>query len=285
MGLLEGKTALITGGARGQGRAHAVESARHGADVIVVDVDQDIATVPYDLGTKEELAETVRQVEALDRRAIGVVGDVRSQVDMDEAVRQGIAEFGKIDILIANAGILSIAPVWELSDEQWHDMLDVNLTGVWRAVKAVVPHMIERRTGSIVMTSSINGDDPDAGVAHYTASKHGVLGLMKSVALEVAEYGIRCNAVKPAMVRSMMTAFPKMLDRYAGHTGGTMEDMRRAGYHYHALPQTMMEPEMIANTAVFLNSHLASVVTGTALLVDAGHQLLPAVNRNPSIPD
>jgi SDR family mycofactocin-dependent oxidoreductase len=282
MGLLDGRVALITGGGRGQGRAHALVSAREGADVVVVDLDGNIGSVPYPLGTKDDLAETVRQVEALGRRAIGVVGDVRSQADLDEAVRQAIAEFGKIDILIANAGIVSLGRVWELTDQQWQDMLDVNLTGVWRSVKAVLPHMIERRTGSIVMTSSTNGHEAAAEHAHYTSSKHGVLGLMKNVALEGAEYGIRCNAIMPGAIRSAQTEFQQMLDKYAGHPGeGTPEHMIPAGYHYHALAETMMEPEVTAKTALYLNSDLASVVTGATIPVDAGHALLPRVNFDP----
>jgi SDR family mycofactocin-dependent oxidoreductase len=282
MGLLEGRVALITGGGRGQGRAHAVESARAGADVVVVDIDDTIDSVPYALAGKAELAETVRQVEAMGRRAIAVVGDVRSQADTDEAVRRGIAEFGKVDILIANAGIVSLGRFWELSDAQWQDMLDVNLTGVWRSVKAVLPHMIERRTGSIVMTSSTNGREPAAEHAHYTSTKHGVLGLMKSVAIEGAPYGVRCNAILPGAIRSAQTEFPQMLDKYAGHEGaGTFEHMIPAGYHYHALPQTMMPPEATARTALYLNSDLASVVTGAAVPVDAGHALLPRLNAAP----
>ncbi|MFJ8531742.1 mycofactocin-coupled SDR family oxidoreductase [Streptomyces sp. NPDC093591] len=286
MGLLDGKVALITGGARGQGRAHAVVSAREGADVIVVDIDAQIASVPYELGTRDQLAETVRMVEKLGRRAIGVVADVRSQRDLDDAVAQGIAEFGKIDILIANAGIISLGPVHELTDEQWQDTLDVNLTGVWRSVKAVLPHMIERRGGSIVMTSSINGEEPAEEHGHYTASKHGVLGLMKTVALEGARHGIRCNAIKPGAVWTAMVEFQELLDKFAGQEGaGTPDMLEPAGYHYHALPQTLMDPEVCAHTALYLNSDLASVVTGAAIPVDAGHLLLPGFNHAPTRPE
>jgi SDR family mycofactocin-dependent oxidoreductase len=279
MGLLDGKVVLITGGARGQGRAHALASAREGADVVVVDVGTDIATVPYPLGQKDELEETVRLVEQLDRRALAVVADVRSQQDMDEAVRRTISEFGQVDALIANAGILSVGAVWELTDEQWQDMLDVNLTGVWRSVKAVLPHMIERRSGSIVLTSSQNGEEPEEGVGHYTAAKHGVLGLMKAVAQEVARHDVRCNAIKPGFINSAMTTWQEMLDRYAGQEGaGTMEHVAKAGYHYNALPRPAMEPEGAARVALFLNSDLAADLTGVAIDVDAGHRMLPHMN-------
>lgn len=285
MGLLDGKVALITGAARGQGRAHALVSAREGADVVITDIGYDIDTVPYALGTKDELAETVRLVEQMGRRAIGAAADVRSQEALGEIVERAITELGRIDILIANAGILSTAPVWKLTDEQWQDMLDVNLTGVWRSVKAVLPHMIERRSGSIVLTSSANGEEPEGHVAHYTAAKHGVLGLMKSTALEIAAYNVRCNAIKPGFIATPMTSWQGMLDGYAGHEGGTPEDMRRAGYHYNALPAPPMQPEAPALSALYLNSDLASAITGTAVDVDSGHRLLPHMNLNPVIPD
>jgi SDR family mycofactocin-dependent oxidoreductase len=279
MGLLDGKVVLITGGARGQGRAHAIASAREGADVVVVDIGTDISSVPYALGQKDELEETVQLVEQLGRRALGVVADVRSQQEMDEVVRRAIDEFGKIDALIANAGILSVGPVWELTDEQWQDMLDVNLTGVWRSVKAVLPHMIERRSGSVVLTSSQNGEEPEEGVGHYTAAKHGVLGLMKAVAQEAARYDIRCNAIKPGFIKTAMTTWQEMLDRYAGQEGaGTIEHVVKAGYHYNALPRPAMEPEAAARAALFLNSDLAVDITGAAIDVDGGHRVLPHMN-------
>jgi SDR family mycofactocin-dependent oxidoreductase len=283
MGLLEGKVALITGAGRGQGRAHALVSAREGADVIVLDTDTSIETVPYELSSKDDLAETVRLVEQLDRRAIAVTGDVRRQEDLDAAVRQGIEAFGKIDILIANAGIVSMAPIWDITDEMWQDMIDVNLTGVWRSIKAVLPHMREQRGGSIVLTASTNAREPGDELTHYTAAKHGVLGLMKSVALEGAEYNIRCNAILPGAINTHQVQFQGILDRFAGQEGaGTPEHATFAGYHYHALAQTMMDPEVTAKTALYLNSDLASVVTGVGIPVDAGHAVLPGVNMNPA---
>jgi SDR family mycofactocin-dependent oxidoreductase len=285
MGLLDGKVVLITGGARAQGRAHALVSAHEGADIVVVDIATDIDTVPYALSTKDELAETVRLVEETGRRALGLVADVRSQQALDEAVARAIAEFGQIDALIANAGILSIAPAWELTEEQWQDMIDVNLTGVWRSAKAVLPHMISRRSGSIVMTASSNSDDPDPGIAHYGAAKTGVIGLMKCIALEVAPHNIRCNAIKPGFIDSPMTSWQGMLDSYAGQPGGTIEDMRRAGYYFNALPTPMQPPEASALTALYLNSDLARYVTGEALLIDSGHKLLPSMNAGAVVPE
>jgi NAD(P)-dependent dehydrogenase (short-subunit alcohol dehydrogenase family) len=207
---------------------------------------------------------------------------VRSQTAMDDAVSQGITAFGKIDILIANAGIWTIQPFWELSDETWDSVVDVNLGGTWRSAKAVAPHMIERGSGSIVMVSSVNGFEPGANYAHYTASKFGVIGLMKTVALELAPYGVRCNAVCPGAVRSGMTDNQGGWDLFAGHPGGTPQDLIDGGHSFTALRgHTFMEPESIAGTAVFLNSSLAASVTGSAVVVDAGHLLLTGINPNP----
>jgi NAD(P)-dependent dehydrogenase (short-subunit alcohol dehydrogenase family) len=259
-------------------------SAQEGADVIAFDADTDttIATVPYELATKEDLDETVRLVEETGQRALGVTGDVRSQADLDRAVELGLDTFGKIDVLIANAGIVSMASLWDLDDATWQDVLDVNLTGVWRSVKAVLPHMREQGRGSIVMTGSTNAVEPAAEHAHYTAAKHGVIGLMKSVAIEGAEFGIRCNAILPGAVDTAQVRFPQMLDAFAGVPGGgTEEHVKFAGYHYHALDESMLEPAATARVALFLNSDLASVITGAAIPVDAGHAVLPRFNMNP----
>ncbi|MEE2059110.1 mycofactocin-coupled SDR family oxidoreductase [Rhodococcus artemisiae] len=282
MGLLDGKVVLITGGARGQGRAHALVSAREGADVILVDIADQIASVNYAMARQEDLAETVRQVEELDRRALSISADVRSQEQLDAAVSQGIAEFGHIDILIANAGIWTKARFWEMTEESWNDMIDVNLTGVWKSAKAIAPHMIERQTGSIVITSSVNGLEPGMDYAHYVSSKHGVIGLMKNIALELAPYGVRCNSINPGAIRTPMTDHQGAWDMFAGHEGGTESEMIEGGYHFHALKgHTFMPPEVIANTALYLNSELAASVTGVTIPVDAGHMLLTGVNPDP----
>ena len=282
MGLLDGKVALITGGARGQGRAHALTSAREGADVVLVDIADQLETVPYAMATADDLAETVRQVEALDRRALAVTADVRDQGQLDEAVSRGIAEFGKIDILIANAGIWTQGPFWELSEQSWDEMIGVNLTGVWKSAKAVAPHMIERQTGSIVITSSINGLEPGPNYAHYVAAKHAVVGLMKNIALELAPHGIRCNSVHPGAIKTPMTDHQGAWDMFAGHEGGTEADMIEGGYSFHALKgTTFMSPQVIADTALYLNSDLAAKVTGVTIPVDAGHMILPGINTAP----
>jgi SDR family mycofactocin-dependent oxidoreductase len=257
-GDLQGKVALVTGAARGQGRAHATTLARHGADVIAVDIAAQIDTVPYPLGTEEELAETAKAVEALDRRVLTVQADVRSQTQLDDTVRRGLAEFGQIDILVANAGIYGITPFWEITDAEWDNMIATNLSGVWRSAKAVAPHMMERGSGSIVMTSSINGLEPGANYAHYVSPKHGVVGLMRTVALELAPKGIRCNAVCPGSVDTGMTNWAGVYNMMAGHSNGTRDDLLSGGKYFHALKGT-----------------------GVALPVDAGHLLLTGTNPAP----
>lgn len=284
MGMLDGRVALITGGSRGQGRAHAVTCAREGADVVIIDTLEQIGTVSYPMAKQADFDETVKQVEALDRRIITVNGDVRKQADLDGAVAKGIAEFGRLDILIANAGIFSLGPAHELTDEQWDDMIAVNLTGVWKSAKAVLPQMMQQGSGSIVITSSINGLEPGANYAHYCSSKFGVVGLMKTLALEYAQYGIRVNSIHPGAILTPMTSWQGAWDMMSGKPPGegTEEDMLGAGYAFHALKgQGFLSPQRIADTALYLNSDLASSVTGVTIPVDAGHLLLPGYNPNP----
>lgn len=281
MGALDGQVVLVTGAARGQGRAHAVTSAREGADVVLVDVGTDLDTVPYPLAREEDLDETVRLVEQLGCTAVAVVADVRSAEQLDQVVARTLAELGRIDVLIANAGIWSGGAFWEISEREWSDMLDINLAGIWRSAKAVAPHMIQRQSGSIVVVSSVNGLEPANGYAHYVASKHGAIGLMRNMALELAPHGVRCNAISPGAVFSGMTDNQVARDRYAGRPGGTRDDVMNAGRRYGILKgSTFMDPQVIAEAALFLSSPAASHITGITLPVDAGHLLIPGVNAN-----
>jgi SDR family mycofactocin-dependent oxidoreductase len=282
MGLLEGKVVFVTGGAHGQGRAHAVASAREGADVVLVDIAAQLNTVPYAMATPDDLKNTASMVEALGRRALAIEADVRSQPALDGAVARTLEEFGRIDCLIANAGIWTRAPFWELTEEQWDEMIGVNLTGVWKSAKAVAPHMIKQQSGSIVVISSVNGLEPGSLNSHYVAAKHGVIGLMKNIALELAPHGVRCNAISPGAIKTPMTNHQAAWNMMAGHDHGTEEDMIPGGLHFHALKgKSYLPPEVVANAALFLNSHLADAVTGTVLPVDAGHLLLPGYNNDP----
>jgi SDR family mycofactocin-dependent oxidoreductase len=277
--LLSGKVALVTGAGRGQGRAHAVTLARNGADVIVVDAPEHIDTVAYPLSSPEDLAQTVKEIEELDRRVIGMQADVRSQEQLDAAVGRGLAEFGQIDILIANAGILSLKPFWELSEAEWGDTINTNLSGIWRSAKAVAPHMIERQTGAIVMISSVNGLEPGTNFAHYVTAKHGVIGLMRNVALELAPHGVRCNVICPGAVDTEILNWQGVYDMFAGHPGGTREDLLAAGKVYHALKGfSVLNPQVIADAALWLVSDGAAAVTGVVLPIDAGHRMLPPMN-------
>jgi SDR family mycofactocin-dependent oxidoreductase len=282
MGLLDGKVVFITGGGRGQGRAHAVVSAKEGADIVFVDTTKPFATVPYDHTTADDMAETVNLVEALDRRVLSIEADVRDQDALDSAVAEGIAQFGQIDCLIANAGIWTLGPVAEMSRETWQEMIDINLTGVWQSVKAVVPHMIERQAGSIVITSSVNGLEGGPFFSHYTAAKFGVVGLMKAIAVELGPQGIRANTVNPGTILTGMTNNQQGYDMMAGHPGGTRDDLLNAGKSYGILKGSgFMQPEVIANAALFLNSDLASNVTGISLPVDSGHLAMAGINLDP----
>jgi SDR family mycofactocin-dependent oxidoreductase len=283
MGLLDNKVALITGGARGQGRAHAVTSAREGADVVIFDWPGMLDTVPYDLATDEDLAETAKLVEAEGRRAITVAGDVRSQQDLDAAVDRALDTFGKLDILVANAGVWYSGNFWELTEQEWADTIDINLGGVWRAAKAAAPAMIGQQSGSMVLISSINGLEGGPTYSHYSASKHGVIGLMRSLAVELAPHGVRCNALCPGPTRTAMIDHQAAWDVFAGHEGASQDVMLDAGRSFMALKGIdWIEPQSQADAALYLNSELAKAVTGTALTVDAGHLVLPGFNHAPS---
>src|SRR5450755_1445014 len=203
-GRVEGKVAFVTGAARGQGRSHAIRLAQKGADIIAVDLCGQIDTVPYAMSTPADLAETVKEVEALDRRIVATQADVRDYGALKAALDDGVAQLGKLDIVSANAGIASYAPADELTEDMWQDMLDTNLTGVWHAAKAAIPHLRAAGGGSIVLTSSTAGLMAFPNMAHYTSAKHGVVGLMRTLALELAADFIRVNTVNPTTVDTDM---------------------------------------------------------------------------------
>jgi len=275
MGLVDGKVALVTGAARGQGRSHAVRLASEGADVIAVDICADkLSTLSYNLSTEADLDETIKQIEASGRRAVKVVADVRSLPEMQAAVDAGLAELGKIDIVCANAGIGTWAVVWEMTAEQWNEMVDVNLTGVFNAVRAALPSMVERAEGgSLVLTSSTAGLRAYANTAHYTAAKHGVIGLMKVLAQECGPHRIRVNAVCPTTVRTPLVINDATFELFAPDIENpTEDDVREPFEGLNILPGVAwIEPSDVSDAVLFLCSDAAKHITGVALPIDAGN--------------
>jgi SDR family mycofactocin-dependent oxidoreductase len=271
MGRVEGKVALITGAARGQGRSHALRLAQEGAEIIAVDSCEDAKTTPYAQARREDLDETVRQVEELDRRVLARVADVRDLGALESAVADGISEFGRLDIVSANAGIASFAPAWELTEETWQEMIDVNLTGVWKTCKAAIPAMLDAGNGgSIVLTSSTAGLVAYGNLAHYTSAKHGVVGLMRVLAVELAQHGIRVNSVHPTVVNTDMVQNQAIYDLFTGVEGATKEQATEAYKNVNAIPIPWLDPVDISNAILWLASDEARYVTGTTQVVDAG---------------
>lgn len=271
MGRLEGMVALVTGAARGQGRSHAVRLAEEGADVIGLDICAQIETVPYPMATSEQLDETGRLVEELDRRALMLRVDVRDRAGLADAVGRGIAEFGHIDAACINAGIFSFATIAEMSDEQWDDLIATNLTGVFNTMRAIVPHMIERQRGRIVATSSMAGRGGFPNIGHYVASKWGVIGLVKSLAMEVGRHNITVNAVCPTSVDTDMIQNEAAYRLFMpGVEHPTREQAQAAFGALNVLPIPWIEPRDVSNAIVWLCSDEARYISGAAIPVAAG---------------
>ncbi|WP_261555690.1 mycofactocin-coupled SDR family oxidoreductase [Frankia tisae] len=270
MGRMDGKVAFVTGAARGQGRAHALRLAEEGADIIAVDLCGQIGSVPYDMATADDLAETIKEIEALDRRVVGRQADVRKSGELDAVVEQGISELGPIDVVCANAGIFSMAPFSEITDEMWDDMLAVNLTGVFRTVRAVLPSMIESgRGGSIVLISSAAGLVGFANFAHYTAAKHGVIGLMRTLVNEISSHGIRVNTVHPNSVDTKMIMNDATY-RLFDPANPTRERFGEIFQTLNPMRIPWVEPVDVSNAVLYLASEESRYVTGAMIPVDGG---------------
>jgi SDR family mycofactocin-dependent oxidoreductase len=267
-----GKVALVTGAARGQGRSHAVRLAEEGADIIALDVCADLDTVPYPLARPADLDETARAVEALGQRILARQADVRDLASLRAAVDEGVAEFGRLDIVCANAGVNNPGAAHELDDEVWSDVVDVDLSGVWRTCKVAIPYLIDGgRGGAIVLTSSAAGVKGYANIAHYTAAKHGVNGLVKSLAQELAPHRIRVNSVNPTQVDTPMIMNEPMFALFCPDVPApTRADFAPVSQAMHLLPVPWVEPRDVSNTVLFLASDEARYITGVALPVDAG---------------
>jgi SDR family mycofactocin-dependent oxidoreductase len=270
MGSLDGQVAFITGAARGQGRAHAIRLASEGADIIGIDICQQMEAVPYPMSTRDDLDETARAVEALGRKIVVNEADVRDVASLQKAFDDGVSQLGAVTVVVANAGI---GPGGMASAEvQWDEVVGVNLTGVWNTGRVAIPQMIENgKGGSIILTSStggLTGSPSDVpGMLGYTAAKHGVIGLMRSWANFLAKYYIRVNSVAPTTVRTPMAnnGDVSLILQHVPELANSLTN---------AIPVEAVDAEDVAGAVAWLASADARYVTGTVIPVDAG-----SVNR------
>jgi SDR family mycofactocin-dependent oxidoreductase len=266
-GALQGRVAFITGAARGQGRAHAIRLAREGADIIALDICAPVSeSITYAAATSEELAETVRAVEAEGRKVLAREVDIRDDAALRQLVSDGVEQFGRLDILVANAGVLSWGRVWELTDEQWDAVIGVNLSGTWRSLRAVIPAMIEAGNGgSIVVVSSAAGLKATPGNGHYSAAKHGLVGLTNTLAIELAEFAIRVNSIHPYSVDTPMIEPELMMQVFAEHPR-----------YVHSFGPMLLQPngfmaaDEVSDVVVWLAGAGSGTLTGAQIPVDKG---------------
>jgi SDR family mycofactocin-dependent oxidoreductase len=265
-----GRVALITGAARGMGRSHALGFAREGADVVVNDIARNLETIPIAMARREELESLTEEIEALGSRALPIYADVSRAEEVRSMVERAIREFGHIDILVNNAGVASVAKVVDLSEEAWDTVLNVNLKGTFLCSKYVAPYMMKQRYGRIINISSTEGLIGTPGMAHYVASKHGVLGLTKVLAQELAPYWITVNAICPGDVGT--EAFFKYSKAYPGFAEeiGRLQGAYTLFPGYGEFEKPLIEPEDITNAVLWLASDEARFITGIALVVDGG---------------
>ncbi|MDH6292432.1 mycofactocin-coupled SDR family oxidoreductase [Rhodococcus opacus] len=277
MGRMDGKVVLITGGARGQGRSHAVTLAEEGADIVVTDICEPVPEVlPYQTATSDDLDETVRLVTKLDRRCIGLKADARDSEQMQAVVDQVISEFGRIDVLSVNHGVALNLPWDKQTDAMWDTVVESNLSAPWRAVRPVIPHMITNGGGSIVFTASTAAMTTYPSLSAYSAAKTGVLGLMRSLATELAQHWIRVNAILPGNTATPMLHNQAVIDMFTGGPGGTLDDMEFPSQATMLLPIPWLQPEDLSKALLFLASDDARYITGVALPVDGGTLAQPA---------
>jgi SDR family mycofactocin-dependent oxidoreductase len=261
MGALDGRVALISGGARGQGRAHALALAAEGADIVAADAPGPMVDLTYPLGTEDDLRDTAKQVEELGRRCLPIAVDVRDSAQVGAAVEQTLQEMGSLDIVVANAGIVSTGPLEEVSDTVWRQLVDTNLTGAFHTLRAAIPVMRRQRFGRIVVTSSMGGRMGIPDLAAYNATKWGVIGLAKSVALEVAKEGITVNVVCPTTVQTPMVQ-PAGSDHVP-------DDLVRRMMKANPIPAPWLQPEDVSRGVLYLVTD-PGVITGSVLEISLG---------------
>src|ERR1700761_565265 len=274
-GSLEGQVAFVTGAARGQGRAHAIRLATEGADIIAIDLCGPVSeTISYPSAGPDELDETARAIKATGRDVLTRELDVRDLAALQQVVADGFAQFGRLDILVANAGVLSWNRLWEMCEEQWNAVIDVNLSGTWRTIRAAVPAMIEADNGgSIIIVSSSTGIKATPGNGHYSASKHGLVGLTNALALEVGEYGIRVNSIHPYAVKTPMSGFEGMSDilvRYPSYLYSLSPMPLQPPNIVESDRLGMMVPEEVSEVVAWLASSGSATVSGCQIAVDRG---------------
>jgi (+)-trans-carveol dehydrogenase len=278
MGRLNDRVAFVTGAARGQGRAHCVRLAEEGADIIAIDIAGPVAGSPVEPATMEQLEETRRLVEKTGRRALVAGVDVRDLNGLKNVVDEGVRRFGRLDVVVANAGTMAGGRMWEISEERWQLVIDVNLTGVWKTIKATVPPMIEAGNGgSIIITSSAAGYRGYPMSGGYGAAKHGLVGLCQTLAVEVARYNIRVNTIHPNGVNTALTKAPDPTAGRAAEKAASPDDHEKWIFRHvtaNALPEGMQEPADVAATVAFLASDESRFMTGTMLQIGAGNQLM-----------
>ncbi len=265
--------ALVTGAARGVGREVALGLAEAGADLALFDRCKPLDTTPYALASADDLDAARAEVESLGRRCVTRVADVTDLAGMTAAVEAVVRELGRLDIVVANAGITTYGKLWELTEQQWDETIDVNLKGTWITLRTTVPHLIEQGSGTIVLVNSTAGLRGCPNLSHYVASKHGGIGLMTSLAMELGGYGITVNAVCPSRMKTPMVTYPECYEVWAG-PGASEEDHDRVTRAEHLLPVDVLPVAAVREAVVWLASDAAKHITGVALPVDAGEMLV-----------
>jgi (+)-trans-carveol dehydrogenase len=275
MGKMDGKVALITGGARGQGRSHAVTLAAEGADIIVTDICEQIEHVHYPLATEEDLAETVKLVEALDRRCLSYKADARDAARMKQVTDEAVAELGRLDIAVLNHGIGLPHDQSQDSVDLWDTVIATNLSAVWRSAIAVIPHL-KINGGSIIIIGSAAAHVAVYDNAAYVSAKHGLVGLVRSLAVDLADDWVRVNLLSPTNVDTQLLVNDYNIGRFVpDRPDATVEDMKARARSTNLLDVAWMEPEAVSHAVLYLASDEARYITGTDLRIDAGMSHLP----------